>query len=129
MPYITEEIYQMKFAKIENKKSIHISEWPSVEHDEIDDAAEQAGDLAVAIISAVRKYKSEKNVSLKQELRTLIIELPKVDDTTKKNFDEMIQEIKATTRSQTIEFGKGTIEVSKDLKVGIELAELQQNKA
>ncbi len=127
MPYITEEIYQMKFAKEENKKSIHVSDWPKFEHSEIDDSAEQAGDLAVVIISAVRKFKSEKALSLKTEIKNLTIELPKLDGKVKKNFDEMLQEIKATTRSQNVDFGMGEIEISNKLKISIEMAETNQN--
>ncbi|MBN2421442.1 valine--tRNA ligase, partial [Candidatus Woesearchaeota archaeon] len=123
MPFITEEIYQLSagnkksFAEEEGKKSIHVSDWPKFDNGEVDDAAEQAGDIAVAVISAVRKYKSEKAMSLKTELEELTIELPKVDDKVKKTFEEMIQDIKATTIAQNIVFGKGDIEVSKDLKI------------
>jgi valyl-tRNA synthetase len=114
MPYITEEIYHMKFDKEEKKKSIHISSWPEFDEKEVDEEAEKAGDLAVDIIAAVRKYKSEKNISLKTELKKLVI-----DTKEKKLIDSVINDIKATTRAQTIEFGKGDIEVSKDLKISI----------
>lgn len=114
MPYITEEIYHMKFDKEEKKKSIHISEWPKFDAKEIDESAEKAGDIAVEIISAVRKFKSEKNVSLKQELKKLVIE-------TDQDLKPFMDDIKATTRALAISSGKGDIEVSKCLKISIVL--------
>ncbi len=117
MPYITEEIYHMKFDKDEKKKSIHTASWPVFDAKEVDDEAEKAGDLAVAIISAVRKVKSEKNVSLKQEVKKLVIETAD-----KRLLEQLFNDIKATTHAQTIEFGKGDIEVSKDLKIKVILA-------
>ncbi|MBN2420757.1 hypothetical protein JXB27_00600, partial [Candidatus Woesearchaeota archaeon] len=84
--------------------------------------------IAVAVISAVRKYKSEKAMSLKTGIEELTIELPKVDEKVKKTFDEMIQDIKATTRAQNIVFGKGDIEVSKDLKISVKGAQMPENK-
>ncbi len=116
MPYITEEIYHMKFGKEENNKSIHISEWPSVDPKEIDEGAEKAGDLAVEVIGAVRKFKSEKNMSLKQELKKLVIEVPD-----SKVLVPLLDDIKATTRAHTVEFGKGNIEVAKDVSIRITL--------
>ncbi len=114
MPFITEELYQMKFAKEEKKKSVHISQWPEFNKSEVDEKAEKAGDLVVGIISAVRKYKSEKNMSLKQEIDKLTIETKD-----KSIFNGFLDDLKATTRAKTIEFGKGSIEVFKDLKIKV----------
>jgi len=116
MPHITEEIYQMKFAKEEKKKSIHISNWPEFNKNEVDEKAEKAGDLAVEIISAVRKFKAENNMSLKTDIKSLII------DTDNKELVEMVlNDIKATTRALNISFGKAEKEVSKGLKVTIDV--------
>jgi valyl-tRNA synthetase len=116
MPYITEEVYHMKFDKEEKKKSIHTSPWPVIDAKEIDEQAEASGDIAVAIIGAVRKFKSEKNISLKQDLKKLVIETDN-----KKLVETVLNDIKSTTRALTIEFGKGDITVSEDVKIKIEL--------
>ena len=114
MPYITEEIYHIKYSKEEKERSIHVSKWPEVDSKEVDETAEKAGDLAVDIISAVRKFKAEKNISLKTELKKLVI-----DTKDKKLVESVLNDIKSTTRALNIEFGKGDIEVSKDLKIRI----------
>ncbi len=116
LPFITEEIYQLYFAEKEGKKSIHISAWPAFDQDYIDEAAEKAGDLAVDIISAVRKFKSEKQMSLKAELEQLIIDCS-ADD--RKLIETVIPDIMATTRAKDIVFGKADIEASEKVRIGI----------
>ncbi len=73
VPHITEEIYQGYFAEKEGKKSIHISYWPAYDENEVDEAAEKTGDIAVDIIGTLRRYKSEKNLSLKVPITKLEI--------------------------------------------------------
>ncbi len=117
MPHITEEIYHVYFAKKEGKKSIHISQWPKCNEKMIDDEAEKAGDAAIDIISAVRKFKSENQISLKIELQRLTIECtPEL----KGKIELMLDDIKATTRAKEIKFGKGDISVSEKLSIKIE---------
>ncbi len=117
VPHITEEIYSVYFAGREKNKSIHISEWPKVKKEFIDKKAEQAGDIAVAVISEVRKFKASKNMSLKQELKKLII---KIKD--KNLIKPVLDDLKATVHAKTISFeGKADIECGSGIKVGIEL--------
>ncbi|MBR9683822.1 valine--tRNA ligase [Candidatus Woesearchaeota archaeon] len=73
MPYITEEIYQLGFKKKEGDKSIHISKWPEFNKRLVDDASEEIGDIGVEIISLVRKFKSDKQLSLKEEIKELVL--------------------------------------------------------
>ncbi len=117
MPHITEEVYSIYFAKKENKKSIHISEWPKADELLINEEIEKAGDAAVEIISAVRKFKSEKQISLKVELSKLTIECePELKD----KLELMRDDIKATTRAKKIEFGIGEVSVADKLRIKIE---------
>ncbi|HME87200.1 MAG TPA: class I tRNA ligase family protein [Candidatus Nanoarchaeia archaeon] len=111
MPYVTEELYHGLQKK---DKSIHTSEWPKYVASEVNDDAEKAGDLLVEIVSAVRKFKSEKGISLKTDLKKLIIEVPD-----SKVLKFMIQDIKATTRALDVEFGKGDISVTHEIKLSI----------
>ncbi len=87
MPHITEEIYQLYFAQREGCKSVHISSWPGYNPRFIDETAELAGEVGVDIINTVRKFKSERQMSLKEELAEIVL----VSE--EKGFKEMIQSI------------------------------------
>jgi valyl-tRNA synthetase len=120
MPHITEEIYQLYFAEKEGKKSIHISSWPKCDKNLINEKIELTGDLGVDIINTVRKYKSDNQLSLKEELNslTLISEEP--------DFQELINSIKddlqAVLKIKQIKFtGSTNFESEKfEIKIGIE---------
>ncbi len=87
MPHITEEIYQLYFAQREGYKSIHVSPWPEYNPKLVNEQAELTGDLGVDIINTVRKFKSERQMSLKEEIAEVIV----VSD--EKEFKGMIQSI------------------------------------
>jgi valyl-tRNA synthetase len=113
MPHITEATYQMYFAEKEGTKSIHNSKWPEYNEKMIDEQAEKKGDCIIEVITAVRKLKSENKMSLKQEIKKLTIEC-------EEDLKEAIEDIKATTRALTIEFGKGQIACSDKAKISVE---------
>ena len=69
LPYVTEEIYVGLF--MENGESIHTSAWPSVNPRLLDERAETTGNHLVEIATAVRRYKSEFNLSLSAPLNRL----------------------------------------------------------
>ena len=116
-PHITEEIYQLFFVKHEKAKSVHISEWPKPALSKPDKTAEEAGDIAVDIISAVRKYKSENNLSLKSEIKNLVIKTKH-----KGKLKSILEDIKAVTKSEEIVFeGNANIDCGEDVKIGIEI--------
>ncbi len=118
MPYITEEIYQMHFAVKEGEKSIHISGWPEYNPDLSDNNAELSGDYLVGILAAVRKFKSEKSLSLKQEISLLVIDAAK----DKRSAIELVlPDLKATTMAKDIEFGNGNIKIGEGLRISITL--------
>ncbi|MBU2637934.1 MAG: valine--tRNA ligase [Nanoarchaeota archaeon] len=106
MPYITEEIYQLYFADKEKCKSIHNSSWPSVDESLIDDKLEEKGDYVVEVIAKVRKAKSEKQISLGKEIKSVTIDKKEAD------VKEFLDDLKATAKAESIQFGK---------EVGIEL--------
>ncbi|MBN2459019.1 valine--tRNA ligase [Candidatus Woesearchaeota archaeon] len=78
MPYMAEELYQAYYANNGRNgvKSIHLSNWPEYDKKIQDDAAEKLGSLAINIISQARKHKTSKQMSLKQELARVVVELP-----------------------------------------------------
>jgi len=112
-PFITEEVHQLYLQKSQGKKSVHLTSWPSPPN--ADKAAEEAGEVAVAVLSAVRKAKSEAKVSMKTPVKRLVIE-------TKVSLKEVLDDLKATTVAEKIELGKGKDEVTPGLKVTIELS-------
>ena len=114
MPHITEEIYQIYFIDKEKSKSIHVSPWPECEDNLIDDKLEKAGDVAVEVVSAVRQFKNQNQKSLKEPVKLLIIDC-------EINLEEFIEDIKSATHAEKIEFGKGIIEVSSDLKIDVKI--------
>ena len=77
MPHITEEIYQVYFLGKDTEKekgqSIHLSSWPEYQEELVDERAELCGDIGVDIINTVRKFKSEQRMSMKGELRQLVV--------------------------------------------------------
>jgi valyl-tRNA synthetase len=98
MPYITEEIYQLHFAKAENCQSIHISEWPKFDPKLINEKAEVIGDLGVDLINAVRKFKSENKMSMKDGLSEIVI-LGK-----EKELKPILEDLKAVCKAKEIKF-------------------------
>lgn len=73
LPYVSEEIYTKLFAQTDGNESIHLSAWPQVDAEIISDAAEDLGSILVDIATAVRRYKSEKAMSLGAELDSLVV--------------------------------------------------------
>src|SRR5205085_7923775 len=71
LPYITEEIYLALFAETEGSASIHISPWPTANEAFVDDKADTAGETLIEVATAVRRYKSESNISVGTQLQRL----------------------------------------------------------
>ncbi len=121
MPYISDEIYQLYFSEIENRKSIHIASWPRTSNKLINDKAEQTGDIAIEIISLVRKYKTEKKLSMTAPLKNIIISAEKY----KENIKDLESDIKSVTKAEKIELtnsDKANISSSKyPIKLSIEV--------
>jgi valyl-tRNA synthetase len=103
MPHITESVYQMYFAAKEGKKSIHISSWPEFDKKMINAEIDETGDVAVDVIAAVRRYKSENQISLKESLKKVIIKCE--DKKHEKMIEAVMDDLKATTKAEAIEFG------------------------
>jgi valyl-tRNA synthetase len=61
LPHITEEVWNQMYAG----KSIHTTSWPE---NSGEDADLEAGKNAMQVISALRKYKSDKQMSLNEEI-------------------------------------------------------------
>ena len=73
MPHITEEIYQTMYKDAIKSPSIHSTVWPSFDKSRISREAEEYGDLVMALISQIRREKSEKKMPLNTPIKLLTI--------------------------------------------------------
>lgn len=122
MPYITEDIYQNFYKEFEKVESIHRTSWPEYKTEFIDDKLIEAGDGFVDVVKAVRKFKSEKQVSMKAELEVLKVECP---DEYNEFIENSLADLKAVTGAKIVEFAKDCeIETdSKGVKISAQIAE------
>jgi len=66
LPHVTEEVYQARYADLDgNAESLHLTAWPAPRGHEAD---LDAGETALAVIGALRKYKSERQLPLNADL-------------------------------------------------------------
>jgi valyl-tRNA synthetase len=73
MPFMTEEIYQLMYSEQKKIQSIHLSPWPAPNTKLINDEAEKNGDLVIAVITEIRREKSEKHLPLNSPIKRLKI--------------------------------------------------------
>ncbi|HTH99178.1 MAG TPA: valine--tRNA ligase [Stellaceae bacterium] len=73
MPHLTEELYAQHFpGRYAATGSVHArGQWPKLEDQLVDEAAERLGQAGVQLLMAVRKVKSERKVSIKTPISTL----------------------------------------------------------
>jgi len=72
-PHVTEEIYQIMYAKEKGYRSIHLSPWPTMDEKRVDEEAEKHGDLVMAVMTEVRREKAEKRMPLNTLIKKLTI--------------------------------------------------------
>jgi valyl-tRNA synthetase len=72
-PHIVEEIYQLLYAEEKGHRSVHLSSWPEPGDKNISESAEENGDLIMAIITEVRREKSEKHLPLNAQISKLVV--------------------------------------------------------
>lgn len=99
-PHITEEIYQDYYRKFEGNISIHVSGLESIKYDAemACDQVIKTGNMARDIISRLRRYKSENNLSLKAEIQHVEVVIPENID-----IKGCITDIKATCSCKDFE--------------------------
>jgi valyl-tRNA synthetase len=116
VPFITEELYQAHYAQRDGAKSIHIARWPSPEVGWFDAEAQEQGDLAIAIIEAVRKEKSLKKLALATPVKVLSIHAPR-----HAQLEPLISAIRDVTNAERIELCEAptveAIAVTKEITV------------
>ncbi len=110
LPFVTEEIYQKVFkGKLDSAASIHLSEWPVPDLEEIDKKSLEEGDKAQKVIAFVRKWKHDNSMALNAELQGLTIS---------EDLGELKEDIKGAMNVKRISEGKGSLQVPEtDIKV------------
>lgn len=97
MPYITEAIYQALFDR---EGTIHRDSWPETQQELLDEDVEALGEELVAIAGAVRRYKSEENISLAAELAQLHLLVN--DERTQASFRAAEADLVSVTRARKL---------------------------
>tara|TARA_Y100000034_G_scaffold18330_1_gene20256 strand:+ start:2059 stop:4398 length:2340 start_codon:yes stop_codon:yes gene_type:complete len=104
MPFITEEIYQIYFKKIEKDKSIHISKWPEFEKEREKESEAIGFDLFVKLLSKIRQEKTKKKKAMNVEIVLTISE------DLKGKIKDMIEDLKDVMNASEIKEGKFKVE-------------------
>ncbi|MEK6918002.1 MAG: valine--tRNA ligase [Nanoarchaeota archaeon] len=105
-PFITEEIYQTHFKKLEKDKSIHISKWPEVFVDELH-SAKYENVFWNGIIEVISKVRQEKTLAKKPMNAEIILTLPEQYN---KVLSYVMDDIKAVTNAKDIKTGEFNVE-------------------
>ena len=110
-PHITEEIYQAFFRDYEETASIHLLKWKLSQ--ERDSKSLSIGSVICELVGAVRKYKSERNLSLKAELTRIKIAAPA----------EYHKDIAASLKDMMACTSAKDIDIASSSEIGIEIIE------
>ncbi|HEV7213997.1 MAG TPA: class I tRNA ligase family protein, partial [Chloroflexota bacterium] len=77
LPFVTDELYAAAYVDQESEtSSIHRSRWPEPEPSWQDETALAYGHLLLEAVEAVRRYKSERHLSMASELEAVTITCP-----------------------------------------------------
>jgi len=98
IPFVTEEIYQTHFKRLEKEKSIHLTEWPKAKSANTRETWEN---LKI-IISKIRQEKTHAKKSMNSEI-SLTLEEDSID----KN---VLEDLKAVVNATQIKQGKFKVE-------------------
>jgi len=104
IPHLTEEIYSHMYAEGDSD-SIHLSLWPEADGSLIDDEAERAGDLIIAVIRDVRKEKNRLGIPLNKPLGELKVYA--ADPSEAEMIAMGIEDISATLKAEDVEVLEG----------------------
>jgi valyl-tRNA synthetase len=128
LPYITEAIYQALYCLQPGQQSIHNSAWPEGNPDWQDLTAEKQGQRLIDITTAVRRYKSERSLSLATDLECLYLVCQSKD--LRSVLEEASSDLSSSTRAGAIELvdqvpdGVDTLTNDEDLVVAITRPEI-----
>ncbi|MFX0133102.1 MAG: valine--tRNA ligase [Candidatus Hodarchaeota archaeon] len=99
-PFITEEIYNLIFAKNEDIPSIHLTSWPET-FKNLDETFASKGGLAIKVIKKLRDAKSKKRLPLSKPITAVYL---KSTDDILKNLESQASVIANTLKISNLEF-------------------------
>ncbi len=98
IPHICDEIYSTIFAE-EFAKTGSINargNWPKIDQDLFHEKFHEMGEAALSVIFEVRKFKSEKNISMKTTVKKILINC-------EKDLAEVLEDLKNVCNAEEIE--------------------------
>lgn len=114
MPFITEELYQLYYAQFENAQSISVSKWPKPEAQRENKIRETAGDRAIQVIAAVRKFKSDQQMSIKKAVSKITIK------SESKDLEPFLNDIRAVCNASNVVLDEAATPAGEGLWVDVE---------
>jgi len=137
VPFITEDLYQGFFKKVEKEESIHFCDWPEVEKEFLNENLEKEMEIARRIIETANALRHEKSIKLKYVLPSLSIDGKDEVKEAAKDLKEVIEEmanvkevrVEEIKEGKEIENGKLLLntEITQEIKNEWLLSELTRN--
>ena len=101
LPFICEEIYLIFYSKFESVDSVHLCEFPKLQEEFENSHLITLGDSFCEVVDAVRKFKGEKKMSLKDEISKIVV----YSNSEIENFiRENIEDLKKACHFESVEF-------------------------
>lgn len=100
--YITEEVYQQFYKKYESFESVHVWQFPVPNTYSIENLSK--GNILVELVIGARKYKSEKQISMKESIKKSIITCSQEQI---EFFKQNWYDVKSVTSIEEVEFIEG----------------------
>ena len=110
LPHITETLYGLLYEQREHMTSLHVTDFAKIQTPIVSQKSAELGDLIIKIVGAIRKMKSEKQLSLKAPLSSLTIH--SVSGERLKALTQHEQLLKGVIHADTISYATGDVDQS-----------------
>ncbi|MEM2877965.1 MAG: valine--tRNA ligase [Candidatus Hadarchaeales archaeon] len=114
IPHFSEELYQIYFVDHIKVTSVHMLDWPKPEVRMFDEGAEREGEIANALIGALRQFKSSRKLPLNMELER--VDVHAGDDGIADIIRAVADDVKGTVRIRDMKVTTKAPEVEERVK-------------
>jgi len=104
LPHVTDEVYLQGFAAADGEPSIHVAGWPELSDLPWGSELETFGRALLAIVDAVRRWKSERSLSVGAPIGALSIT---AGDDVVEQLRESEQDLRSITRAERVSIVPG----------------------